>query len=47
VRDVALTLARELHAAHLAEGDLILLDEVALAHEGIPSVMSIAPESAR
>jgi len=47
VRDLKLTLARDLHAEHPAERDLILLAEVAIDHEDIPPALSIAPESAR
>jgi hypothetical protein len=46
VRDPLLTLARESRAERPAEADLILLEEVAIAHEGIPPVVSIAPGSA-
>jgi hypothetical protein len=41
-----LTLADEPRAAPLAEGDLVLLADASIAHEDIPSVVSIAQETA-
>jgi hypothetical protein len=46
VRDSLLTLAREAGALRPAEADLVLLDDVAIAHEVIWSVGSIAEQTA-